>query len=196
MGKPYNPDPHEAYDRRPRESARAFSNFQRWRDLGPNRTIRKLHASIAASGDPAPNMRQLEEWSRIHDWLDRAAMWDEHVDRETRAEQLDAIKGMRLEHARLGAAVVAKARVKLEALDASTLSVREAAVLFELGVKIERLSRGETTEEIGVRGETGIARVGRDLVDAALAADPSLAMKAGDLAIEMARAAARDAVKQ
>lgn len=55
------------------ESAKAFAWFQRYLDLGPARSIRKLRE---AYGKKVSYERQLEEYSRRHAWVTRARAWD------------------------------------------------------------------------------------------------------------------------
>lgn len=133
------------WDRRPKETPKSFAMFGAYRDLGPTRSLRDLDAR-----EPATNLRQLAYWSKAHDWVDRTAAWDEHVDRENQFFQLEAAAQMRREHTELGHKLVEAAMERVRTINIEKLSVREVCMLADLGVKIERQARGEATAKIDV----------------------------------------------
>jgi hypothetical protein len=129
------------WDRQDGESARAYAAFVAYRDMGPARSLRKLAVTDV---ETSSNVRQLARWSAQWDWPDRAVAYDGHQDREHRLEQAEARKRMLRTHAAVASAGVARAAERIRNLDPNTLSPREAVALFEVSVRIERLSRGQT----------------------------------------------------
>ncbi len=135
---------------RPLPVDRAQRQFLSTEDLAA--VVRAAQAADAAGANAyvGINPRCRAGWSSRHRWVDRARSWDEELDRQGRATELDAVREMRRRHVELAldcqkAAEVAirKLRAKLEAEDGGTLSVADAVRLAELGTELERLSRGE-----------------------------------------------------
>jgi hypothetical protein len=140
------------WERQGGESAKAFEGFAAYRDLGPAR-------SLAAVGQALGKTKAAcEPWSSRWGWVERAAAWDDHADRLDRerdlAERHAAIRKMNDEHARVGHAAIVLASQKLATLDPEAireLRLGDAIRLIEVGAKIERLARGESTERVGMR---------------------------------------------
>jgi hypothetical protein len=166
--KPAQLDATQPWDRRPSETPRAYNAFTQFRDLGQRRTLRDLCTTTGLSST------SVRTWQHSHDWIDRARAYDAWLDREATLDQVQHVKDMRRRHAVLGQLAVQKAGEKIRAIDAMKLTVREAAVLLEMGVKIERLARGEASDvvDVGVRGPSGqdilaLLRRNPDLVEPA-----------------------------
>lgn len=126
------------WDRRPHETDRAYQAFTTYRDLGPTRSVRKVLEQHTTT-----NRTQACRWSRTFDWVDRASSYDDWLDREQRLASVEALKQMRRTHAAIAVLAISKAVTRLQNLDPARLSVRDAALLLDLGVKIERASRGD-----------------------------------------------------
>lgn len=56
------------------ETAKAFAAFEVYRELGPERTLQKAAESYYGS---TANLRQIQEWSRKFDWVERARGYDD-----------------------------------------------------------------------------------------------------------------------
>ena len=83
------------FDRRPGESDQAWKAFQCYRNMGEGRTLDKAREKL---GRRPGYMRQLEEWSSAHEWVNRVRAWD---DAEARRkvigdDPLDAALGLTL----------------------------------------------------------------------------------------------------
>ncbi|MEW6572879.1 MAG: hypothetical protein AB1374_04530 [Bacillota bacterium] len=127
----------EVYGRQPGESAQAFQAFALYRDMGPARSIREVARRLGKS------KTQIDRWSVRWDWVERAAAWDEEIDRQIRFKQLEEIKKMRERHTEAAMLLLEKAMKRLEATAPQDLSVQEARLFVTEGTKLERLSRGE-----------------------------------------------------
>jgi hypothetical protein len=167
------------WDRRPGETPRAYYMFCAYKDMGPRRSLREL-----ARNEPATNLRQIAEWSRLNDWVDRAGSWDDFLAREEQADQLEAAKAMRRRHAELGRSLLdtcieAARQVNTEKLAANP---RDLATLTDLAVKLERQARTEALGSITIDSDTGQIEgpTGADIL-AALKDNPVLSELAEEL---------------
>lgn len=90
------------WDRRPRESAKAFAAFCCYRDLGPGRSLNLAYAewrrSLGFAGDAAKAAGYWAEWSSGFEWVARAEAYDAHLEQIRRAAREDALR--RLEERR------------------------------------------------------------------------------------------------
>jgi hypothetical protein len=177
----------QPWDKRRNETPKAFAAFVRYRDAGVSRSLRKL------AREGVSPQAQLQEWSARYDWVDRAGAWDTQLDRERQAEQIDELRQMQRRHTVLATQMMQKAIEKIRNIDAERLTVREAVLLADLSVKVERQARGEPTVLVNHSGDVSIdapsgASILRALkdapdlldfaerLDAALAADPVLGL--------------------
>lgn len=170
----------------------AYAAFCRYRDFGPRRSLRqacKDHYELDEKPDRnSGKLAQVSEWSRTWDWVERAWAYSHHLDRLARIEAGEQAKLMVRRHAAAATHMIAKATEKIMAIQPTELTPRDAATLLDLGVKIERLSRGEATEVIDDRAEVEDAeRMFRTVV----ADNPALALAARDLALALEGAPAQ-----
>lgn len=61
------------------ETTLAYSYFATYRDLGPNRSYKKVQEK---KGKKKSYIRQLEKWSRQNKWLLRASLYDDYMDQK------------------------------------------------------------------------------------------------------------------
>ena len=152
MGKPSNDG--ELWERRKdlRETARAYDHFCKYRDMvrplpRSARSIRQLAKEVGI------NRINLEKLSVKYEWAARVRAYDDYMERRTREEnEANTIK-MRLSHAKIAQQMVVKATRRLLQIPEESLSARDIVQMIETGVKIERLSRGESTENTRVHGD-------------------------------------------
>jgi hypothetical protein len=139
------PDPaRDPWDRRSGEPSRAYETFRRFRDLGP---LRRLDALV----DPAHEITAvtLRTWQARHDWLDRAAAWDDEVHRAADAARIEAIRDMHTRHTEAGRTLQAIALRVLEVYtEPEDVRPADAARLMDLGVRIERDTLLHSVEEL------------------------------------------------
>ncbi|MBA4190912.1 MAG: hypothetical protein C0467_23230 [Planctomycetaceae bacterium] len=147
--------PH-SWERQVGESSPAWHAFQRYRDLGPRRTLdevdRQLYPPPARAPEEAPSSARhrrrghISSWSRRHDWVARAAAWDAEVDRAARVAQIDAVKAMNERHANAARTLQARAIEALQTLPASEMAAGDVLRFLVEACKLERLAIGEVTE--------------------------------------------------
>lgn len=133
------PEP-EPWEPQEGESARAYEAFCVYRDLGPKRSIREVCGILDKS------RQHLGSWSSEFDWVKRAAAWDAEQDRIARIAQIEEIKEMRKRHASIAMRALTKVSEALENIDPEEMSNSDIARLMDVSSKLERLSRGDTSE--------------------------------------------------
>lgn len=148
--------PKEPGGRAKGESSKAFEAFRIFRDLGATRRLSDVAAQTGKSE------ALYARWSARWDWRRRAAEWDELQDATARRAVLQEIEQMHKRHAQMAVSVLNKVAARLmgrdhegnvvPTLDPSKLTARDVGNLLEIGVKLERLARGEAesrTEHVG-----------------------------------------------
>ena len=119
---------------------------------------RSLRKTAEAMG---MNKRTIANQSAKWDWVRRCEAYDAHVDRMNREANEAAIRKMKQDHALLAQQMIRKATRRLLTMPDDEISAAELARIVDVGVKVERLSRGESTENQAVT-HTGEVEVKRD----------------------------------
>jgi hypothetical protein len=145
------------WERQPREPVRAFHYFATYRDLGPMRSLAKAARAHKVSTD---NLAQI---SRRWGWVERATLYDDHVDRRLRDERETELLRAERQEAALGRQMTAIAAARIygrpeataadgtriapiDSIDPSELDAVTAATLAEKGIRIRRLAMGQPTD--------------------------------------------------
>ena len=136
------------WDRLTGESSKAYAHFCLYRDMGPERSLRRM----ASVPECSSVRRQLNRWSSRWRWVERSQSYDDHLQLQDRLRHERERKDMLTRHGKiavLGQNLVVKGIEKLLAdveQGKRDLSASDASRLLDVAVKIERLSRGEPTE--------------------------------------------------
>lgn len=142
MAKVNTPEP---WKRQEGETARAFEAFSKYRDMGADRSLRKVVQALNK------NLTTIAEWSTKYEWVSRCAAWDAEQDRIARQQQLKDIKSMRKRHAALASSMLIKAASALQNLPPEEISASEISRMVDIASKLERISRGDVGEVIEER---------------------------------------------
>lgn len=138
--------------RQPKETAKAFSAFEIFRNLDPfERSIRRTTELMGRR-----NQAVLQDWSKQFRWQERKSAWDLHCEDLRARAQEKAVVEMGERHAHIAVETLKKVLQRITgddvagvtAIDASKLSAQDLARLLEVGVKIENLARGTSTERV------------------------------------------------
>ena len=134
-------NPHEIrWFRQKGESRIAYEAFAIYRDLGAARTLAKVATHLGKSID------LIKCWSARWEWVDRAASFDANEEWERMVSMREQRTQMFVNDAKIARMVKQKVVDRLATLDANELSPTQMAHWFEVAVKVERLSLGESTE--------------------------------------------------
>ncbi len=137
------------WERLPDETAKSFEAFCTYRDMGIDRSLAKVGEKLGKS------TALMERWSRRHDWVRRAAAWDdeqERIERETaQKEQAKAIRDMRRRHAGLANTMLVKAALALQRIPEDEIKAGDITRMVDVASKLERISRGDVGEVVEER---------------------------------------------
>ena len=170
-GSEATPDAREIWERHPGESAAQYFKFCRYRDMkyvgkdgtkldgiqAPfgKRSIRGLAVQLGLN-----TYKELGRLSARFDWAERCEAYDTELEDQAREQTERAILKMRKDHADLAAQMVKKAAKRLLTIPEEEISAADIVRLVDVGVKIERLSRGESTENKQISGEATLNHMG------------------------------------
>ena len=146
MSRVNTPQP---WERRENESSKAYEAFSIYRDMGTERSLGKVAERLKKSET------LMGRWSSNHEWVKRAALWDDEQERLEREraqkEQAKAIRDMRKRHADLATAMLIKAAKALQRIPDDEIKPGDVSRMVDTASKLERLSRGDVGEVIEER---------------------------------------------
>lgn len=143
---PTLPPPATLWERQMGESSRAFHAFTIFRDLPPNnRTLRMVQDIIYPNSPWAA--KTIARWAKDCIWVDRVTAWENYLDQEKLKVQVETVRTMTERHIKLAQDLQNKGVEALEELAKGPISVGDARQLIVEGAKLERLSRGQSTEK-------------------------------------------------
>jgi hypothetical protein len=125
------------WDRVEGETSKAYEAFCLYRDIGSERNFTMVAEQCGSS---------VFDWKERFNWLDRAIAYDDWMEERTRRENEQQRLEMAKRQAALGKRMQEKAKLALETVPIETIG--DVARLVDVGVKVERLALGETTENV------------------------------------------------
>jgi chromatin segregation and condensation protein Rec8/ScpA/Scc1 (kleisin family) len=128
------------YERQEGETIKAFEAFSKYRDMGMERSLRKVAQELSKSETI------IKRWSSQWNWVERVKIYDAEMDRQTLLQEQKSRKDMVKRHAALANTFLSKVLERIRELNPAELSTNDLIRWFEISVKIERLSRGEPTD--------------------------------------------------
>lgn len=132
----------------PGESAKKYEAFQHYLNMKTDtddRSLRKVAFDLNKS------LTHIGTLSSQYNWVSRADAYDKEQLRLAQKEQIDAIKKMRKRHANISVQMLTKAMQKMSMMEAAELTPQDVKAWVETASKLERLSRGDTSEVIEER---------------------------------------------
>lgn len=165
----------EMWEKQPGETARAFAAFQIYRDLGPSRTLVKV---CEALDKPVHYRVQLGTWSTKYEWVKRSEEFDTYTDKLRLQAMEEEIKAMVKRQTHNAMLMQEKALEYLRTRGFPKATLRDVVALMIEGAKLERLNRGEPTEntatksKVEVSGEVTATNVNRKEKITRIIADP------------------------
>lgn len=142
MAKENTPQP---WERQTEETPKPFEAFCLYRDMGPERSLRKVAEKLEKSDT------LIGRWSSQYNWVERVAAWDNEQDRIARIEQLKEIKKMRNRHAGIAKAMIVKAGQALKRIPDEEIKASDISRMIEVASKLERISRGDVGDVVEER---------------------------------------------
>lgn len=151
----------EAWERMADETTKQYEKFCAYRDMRytvkpgeipkpditADRSIRGLAAKLNIS------RKSLEPLSTRFHWVERCEAYDEYILQRVREKNEADIVKMHEAHATIAAQMLKKALGRLLTLKDNEITASDLVRLVDVGVKVECLSRGESTERREISGE-------------------------------------------
>ena len=135
----------EPWDQQPGEGSRAFAGFKVYRDMGPQRSLVKAFKEMTGKDK---SRGKFDIWSMQNDWVNRCEMYDRNVDQLGTIEKMKVVREMAERHATMASVFLNKVVQRLQTIDANVLTPDQLLKWFDACTRIERLSRGESTENV------------------------------------------------
>jgi hypothetical protein len=138
-----------SYERQDDETKKAFEAFVEYRNMGLDRSLREVAKKLDKS------LTLIGRWSSANNWVERAGEYDKEMDRKALIEDEKKRREMVKRHANASVLFQQKVVERLRTIKPEELTPSELIRWFETSVKIERLSRGESTDiaEVNHSGE-------------------------------------------
>lgn len=134
----------EPWERQEGETDKAFEAFCVYRDM-----VQRSYSKVADKLQKSDTI--IGRWGRTYDWRKRAAAWDDEQDRVAREAQTKEIVKMRKRHADIATAMLVKAAKALKSIPEEEIKASDISRMVDVASKLERLSRGDTSEVIEER---------------------------------------------
>lgn len=152
--KPEPEAPEFIWEQMPGENTEQYAKFSAYRDMAyqDGKRLNKRSLRQLAKTLDLQTARPLELLSVKFEWQTRCEAYDLDLDRKAREAQEQAVLKMREDHALLASQMLRKATKRLLTIPEDQISTADLVRLVDVGVKIERLSRGESTENQSVSG--------------------------------------------
>jgi hypothetical protein len=162
--------PEDIWEQWPDENALQYSRFCYYRDMAyeqapekqdiekstvfcrkfKRRSLRRMAEEIGLGPE---GVRNIATTSTKFRWVERAEAYDADLEGRIRKANEKALIKMTEDHALLGAQMIRKATARLLRIPEEEISAGDLVRLADIGVKIERLARGESTENQRITGE-------------------------------------------
>lgn len=136
------------WEQQPGESAKKYAAFQTYLMMGKDgedRSLRKVAQELNKS------LTHIGTLSSENNWVERVEAWDREQLRLKQKKYEAELAKMRDTHAKGGHLLFVKAMKRAAKINFDELSPQDTRYWMETGMKIERLSRGDTSEVIEER---------------------------------------------
>lgn len=183
---PIDLDPgREPWDQQPREVAKQYERFLRFRDLGRMRSLTTANKVLTEIGDEL-TYGYIRIQSHIYRWTERAQAWDRHQDELDRDRITQARRDMIDRHQKIAGALAKKALGALRVLENADLEPSDVVRFLKLATDLEVRALGEPNQTIAVTGPAGGPILTEDITNLT---DEERRMRLKEVAAELARRA-------
>lgn len=134
-----------SWARLPNETSKAYEAFSIYRDLGPERTLPKAAAACNKS------LAMMKKWSTTNKWVERAAAYDNEIDRQAAREMIRDIAKTRAKQRKMATQMQTKGMDLLKEIKEGDAKLSEIVALLKLGMEQERITLGDVGEVIEER---------------------------------------------
>ncbi|MDD6051646.1 MAG: hypothetical protein PUC00_10355 [Clostridiales bacterium] len=124
-----------SWEQQPGESAKAFEAFTAYRDMGADRSTRKVAQKLTKSDSV------IRKWSSTYNWVERARAYDRDLDRQAHEQAVHNVQQMNDRHIQMAMQLQEKASAALENLAAANLTPRMILDFITKATELERMCR-------------------------------------------------------
>jgi hypothetical protein len=140
----------EPWEQQPQEPPKAFQAFTIYRNMPANeRSVRKTAEKLGRYAS------YMEKWCSKWSWVERARAHDAFVDKETRESAQREREIMVEMHIKAARAMITKALQGLQKIPVDEMTAQDVTKMIDVAAKLERLSRGDATENVETYGREG-----------------------------------------
>lgn len=141
------------------ETEKGYAAFLAYRALPPaGRSARRVVPIVYGVAEGHPDFKgllgQLQKWSSRNLWIERCAAWDRQQADELAAAHQQALLAMRDRHASIATTAITRALNALREMN-GPFELRDLIRLLDLGLRTERLARGDTERVVTHQGPAG-----------------------------------------
>ncbi len=140
-----------SWDQQANESSLSFERFTHYRDMGAERSLRKLAKDLDL------NPSTLAEISAKHDWQERVKAFDAYIDKASQHNQIVQVKAMKrrqillaLKAQKVAAKGLKKLLRNLDEEKIEQLRPEGISKILDIGCRLERLNRDEPERSVEV----------------------------------------------
>jgi hypothetical protein len=148
--------PFESWERLAGESGMAYAAFCVYRDYGPDRNIRKAVETVlagdggeAGTGKVEKRYRMWRAWAAQFRWRERAADYDQYLDRLKQTELRKTIEEQGKVHRLVTGKMLQVVTKKLEMMNPADLTQGTVTEWVETAIRAERETAGLVTPNTG-----------------------------------------------
>lgn len=135
--------PYESWERLTGETPGAFAAFRAYRDLGPQRGIRKaVDSGEADEKARGKRYRVWRNWSSRFRWRERAAEYDRYTEKLKQAELRKTIEAQGEKHREVTGKMLTIASKKLDMMEPCELTQGNLTEWVQAAIKAEREAAG------------------------------------------------------
>ena len=129
----------EIWEKQDFDTKHAYDLFCVYRDMGIMRSLEKVRVQL---GKPERYIRALQKNSVIYKWVERVTAYDRYIEEEARKENEAEIKEMKKRHILQARLMQNKVIERMQNLNSQELTTNDCVRMYDVAVKVERLSRG------------------------------------------------------
>ena len=140
----------ELWEKQDYDTKKSYDLFCGYRDMGIMRSLEKFRIQL---GKPERYKQALEKNSSKYHWYERVSAYDKYIEEQTRKENEEKIKEMKERHVMHSMLMQTKVVERLMNLNPSELNANDCSRMYDIAVKIERVSRGCEDNKVEVNNK-------------------------------------------
>ena len=129
------------WERQEGESAKAFEAFNVYLEMGADRSVRAVGQKCSKS------VSLIMRWSATYGWVERAAAYDDDLQRKAHAQAAKKARKMTDRHINIALKMQEKALMALEQMDPADIDPKNLIAMLREATKLEQEMRTAAVDE-------------------------------------------------